>query len=99
MKIVTSIMRKLNLVLTKILDDILIINQKRNQFEQGAICYFFFKLGGGGGFDQQKQIFVTGSMCGTKFQRNECITSPGKQGQNYFAMSRLFKTRIALYGT
>ena len=50
-----------------------------------------------GGFDQQKQICVTGSMCGTKFQRNECITSPGKQGQNYFAMSRLFKTRIALY--
>ena len=32
------------------------------------------------------------SRCGNEFQRNECITSTGKEGQNYFTMSRHSKS-------
>ena len=47
--------------------------------------------------NQQKQICVAVSRGGSKLQRNKCITSPGKQGQNYVTMSRLSKTKIAFY--
>ena len=39
----------------------------------------------------------TVSTCGNKFQRNECITSPGKEGQNYFTMSRHSNREISFY--
>ena len=37
MKVAISVMEKLNVILTKVLDDILIINQKKNQFKQRAL--------------------------------------------------------------
>ena len=52
---------------------------------------------------QQKQICITSmpdftvSRYGNEFQRNECITSPGKEGQNDFTMSRHFKREISFY--
>ena len=39
----------------------------------------------------------TVSSCGNKFERNKCISSPGKKGQNYFTMSRHSKREISFY--
>ena len=39
----------------------------------------------------------TVTRCRNKFQRNECITSSGKEGQNYFTMLVHYKREISFY--
>ena len=76
------------------------INKKETNSSEG---HFGISSSNFGVFDQQKQIYVTFitdftvSRCGNRFQRNGCITSPGKQRQNYFTVSRHSKREIGFY--
>ena len=76
------------------------INKKRINSSEG---HFVISSSNFGVFGQQKQICVTStpnfavSRCGNKFERNERITSPGKEGQNCFTMSRHSKREISFY--
>ena len=65
------------------------INKKGTNSNEG---HFDISSSNFGNFGQQKQVCVTSipdfavSRYGNKFERNECITSTGKEGQNYFTL-------------